>query len=320
LAGRITAILALALASLACGERTSAPPASVSAAGGYDGGRAYRDLETLAKLGPRPAGSAASAKARALIEERLRQAGWVVEEQPFQVTSAGRAPVDMVNVVGHRDGASEARLLLVTHYDTKNMAGIEFIGANDGASGTAVLLELARALGSTSLGLRTELLFCDGEEAFGANINADDGLYGSKHLAAAMADAKTLDSVRALVLVDMVGDRDLNLAYDLGSSSALRDGFEREARKLGWVAPFDLAQVMHVIDDHTPFQDRGVREVLALIDFQYGSRRSPGPLWHTAGDRLEAVSAESLNTVGKPLVEFIRDLASQGGGPSSAPH
>lgn len=301
-------MLAFACAlALACGERGAAPAAPH--ASDFDGARAFRDLEALVNLGPRPAGSAALTAARTLIRDRLRQAGWSVEAHEFSVARPGASPVPMVNLIARRGSPAAPRTLLVTHYDTKNIPGIAFVGANDGASGAAVLLELARVTAADSPPPPLELVFCDGEEAFGANITDDDGLYGSKALAARMASDGSLAQIGAVVLVDMVGDRDLNLALDMRSSPALRNRFEAAAAKLGFPAPFDPRQAMGVIDDHTPFQERGVDEVLALIDFQYGARSSPGPRWHTAGDTLEAVSADSLNRVGRTLVEALRSPA-----------
>ncbi|HTO08070.1 MAG TPA: M28 family peptidase [Myxococcota bacterium] len=309
------AVLVTAGCLLACSDRATTQAPAAPAAAEFDGARAFRDLEALVKLGPRPAGSAAAGQARELLRDRLRQAGWRVETHDFQVPRRGSAPVAMENLIA-RHGAGPARTLVITHYDTKHIAGIEFVGANDGASGAAVLLELARVTSGDPRTAGVELVFFDGEEAFGANIDQDDGLYGSKALAQRMADDGSLAQVQAVVLVDMVGDRDLNLALDFRSSPELRQAYESAAAKLGQAPPFDPGQAMGVIDDHTPFQEHGVAQSLALIDFQYGSRKSPGPRWHTAGDTLEAVSAESLAAVGKPLVELLRE---RGAGAGSAP-
>jgi glutaminyl-peptide cyclotransferase len=258
------------------------------------------------RIGPRPAGSPGAARARELIRERLRQAGWPVEEHAFEVKRPGAEPLPMVNLIARRDGASPERVLLITHYDTKDIPGIAFVGANDGASGAAVLLELARVLAASEPPLTVELVFADGEEAFGVSITEQDGLYGSTALAERMRQDGSLAQVRSVILVDMVGDRDLNLVVDLGSSPLLREIFTREARALGRGEIIDPNAIMAVVDDHTPFAQRGVEHVLAVIDFQFGARVSPGPLWHTAGDDLGAVSAASLNSVGSVLVEAVR--------------
>jgi peptidase M28-like protein len=317
LARTVSVLLIAALGLVSCSDRAATSPAPAPAAApGFDGGRAFRDLESLVQLGPRPSGSDGASRARALIAERLKQAGWHVETHGLQVTRPGGGKVDMVNLIARRSGATgPARTLVVTHYDTKSFSAFTFVGANDGASGAAVLLELARVTGGDARADPLALVFFDGEEAFGESINEEDGLYGSKALAQRMADDGSLKELRSVVLVDMVGDKDLNLALDLRSAPALRTAFERAAEKLGLPRPFDPAQALGVIDDHTPFQERGIEQTLALIDFQYGSRRSPGPRWHTADDTLEAVSADSLNRVGKTLVEFLMNGATAGGGP-----
>lgn len=293
--------------AFACGEPGGAFPGATAAAG-FDGARAFADLEALVRIGPRPAGSPGAARARVLIRERLRQAGWVVEEHAFDARSPAAESVSMVNLIARREGTSPERVLLISHYDTKNIPGIAFVGANDGASGTAVLLELARVLAAEKLPLTTELVFADGEEAFGPSITESDGLYGSSALAERMERDGSLAQLRSVILVDMVGDRDLNLVVDLRSSPLLRELFAREAQKLGQGGLVDETARMGVIDDHSPFASRGVEHVLALIDFQFGARVSPGPLWHSAGDDLDAVSAASLNSIGLVLVETVRAI------------
>jgi hypothetical protein len=269
----------------------------------FDAQRAYDDLRAQVALGPRPAGSEAAERTRELIRGSLRQAGWLVEEHAFEAAPPGGAPVRMVNLIATRPGTSASTLVLAAHYDTKPIPGVRFVGANDGASGVAVLLELARVLSSESAPLGVKLVFFDGEEAFGPRIGDGDGLFGSRALAERMQRDGTLQQIRTLVLFDMVADRELNLAVDLHSSPERRALLARIAGPL-----VDPAQTMRIVDDHVPFLERGVRDVLLLIDFQYGSRSSPGPLWHTAEDDLAGVSAESLNRIGGVAVELVRAI------------
>lgn len=276
-----------------------------SAAPRFDGERAFRDLVDLVRIGPRPAGSEGAAKARALIGERLRQAGWRVEEQRL-AAQVGGEQIDMVNLIGVLPGERPGLILVGAHYDTKRLPG--FVGANDGASGTAVLLELARVLGDAPRPYTVWLVFFDGEEALGANITPNDGLFGSRALANQMAREGDLEKVRALLLVDMVGDRDLHLTEDVTSSPALRQALAEEAERLGLGEVIQGGGSVPVIDDHTPFQRQGLQETLALIDFQYGDVSTPGPLWHTTGDSLAAVGAQSLNSAGRLLVEMVQRL------------
>ncbi len=269
----------------------------------FDAARAFRDLRAQVEIGPRPSGSPGAVRTRQLIRERVEAAGWIIEEQPFAVTRSDGQIVSMTNLVATRPGASDELLLLGAHYDTKDIPGVRFVGANDGASGVSVLLELARALGPEPGPLTLRLVFFDGEEAFGASITQEDGLYGSREYAQRMAQRGELARVRALVLFDMVADRDLNLAIDSRSSSKLRDMLESVSDRL-----VDPSHRLTLVDDHLPFVERGVTSVLALIDFQFGARRSPGPLWHTAQDDLTAVSEDSLKRVGHAAVELVRRL------------
>ncbi len=281
------------------------PPAA-DAVAGFDGARAFRDLEDLVHIGPRPAGSPGAERTRELIRQRLRQAGWRVREQEFTAQPPAGPPVAMTNVIGMREGEREQLILLAAHYDTKDIPGVRFVGANDGASGTALLLEVARQLAARPLPFEVWLVFFDGEEAFGPDITQQDGLYGSRALADELQADGTLARVAALLLVDMVGDADLNLAVDLNSSLALRHVMRQAAEALDLASIIDASATLRLTDDHTPFLRKGVSEVLVLIDFQYGARQAPGPYWHTAADDLDKVSAESLNSAGRLLVETLQ--------------
>jgi len=288
-------VLSLVIALLACDAAGSREPL-----GEIDAERAFADLRAQVEIGPRPAGSEGAARTRALISERLRQAGWTVEEHVFE---AGSPPVRMINLIGTQQGSGPETVLLSAHYDTKNIPGIRFLGANDGASGVALLLELARVLGPHPGRLTRKLLFFDGEEAFGESITVTDGLYGSTALAQRMYLDGSLRSVRALVNFDMIGDRDLNLAVDLRSSERLR-------RIVSEVDPtlVDASQQLALVDDHVAFIERGVPDVLGLIDFQFGARFAPGPRWHTEADDLSSVSADSLNRMGRLAIELLRRI------------
>ncbi len=288
---------------LACGGSEPATPPA------FDGPRAFRDLAAQVAIGPRPAGSSAAARTRALIEERLRQAGWTVEPHAFRARPPGLPELEMVNLIGRRVGVRpDERILVVTHYDTKAIEGIEFVGANDGASGVALLLELARQLSSRELSRTVELVFFDGEEAFGPSISDADGLYGSRAFVARETERGTFGEIRALLLVDMIADRDLNLSLDLNSHPELREIVAEEAQRLGIREILGAGTSLRLVDDHTPFLRRGLREVIAFIDFEYGARRSPGPYWHSERDNLAAVSAESLNRLGQLVVETFHRI------------
>lgn len=312
-------VVAASLLSLGCGAQD--PPVQAhdaeggsgrnptpAVAGGFDGTRAFEDLVDQVRIGPRHPHSPGAERTRELIRQRLRQAGWPVRDQEFVAQPPTGPAVAMTNVIGLRKGEREELVLLGAHYDTKQIPGVRFVGANDGASGTALLLEVARQLAAQPLPFDVWLVFFDGEEAFGKDITRDDGLYGSRFLASQMEADGTLERVAAMIVVDMVADADLNLAVDLNSSPALRRVLRDSAERIGMASLIDASAPLRVTDDHTPFLRRGVTEVLAVIDFQYGARSSPGPVWHTSGDDLDKVSAGSLNSVGRLLVETLHGV------------
>jgi hypothetical protein len=291
------------------------------AAPGFDAERAFADLRALVALGPRPPGSDAAAGTRELITTRLRQAGWPVREHSFEAEPPDRDPVAMTNLIAELPGAQPGWILFGTHYDTKQIGGVRFVGANDGASGVALLLELARQLAPTERPYGVRLLFFDGEEAFGPHITPEDGLYGSRALAEQMHQSGELARAHALIIVDLVADADLGLADDRNSSPRLRRLLQEVASDLGLEHAATGGGPGLIIDDHVPFAESGLTEVLCLIDLRFGDRTMPGAFWHTARDDLRAVSAESLNTVGRLVVEFYKRLAGalQESGATSAP-
>jgi Zn-dependent M28 family amino/carboxypeptidase len=222
----------------------------------------------------------------------------------------------MTNLIAELPGTRPEWIGFGTHYDTKLLDDTRFVGANDGASGAALLLELARQLALVRRPYGVRLLFLDGEESFGPRITPEDGLYGSRALADEMARSGELERARAMVVVDMVADADLDLVDDRNSSPRLRRLLRQAAGQIGAEPVLERGPQIPIVDDHIPFRERGVESVLCIIDLRYGDLTIPGPLWHTAEDRLEAVSSASLNTVGRLVVEFyvrlIRDLEGDG--------
>jgi Zn-dependent M28 family amino/carboxypeptidase len=266
-------------------------------------------VRRLVELGPRPPGSPAAAKARAYIVERLREAGLEVEEDPFEAKTP-LGPVAMANVLARLPGTAPRAILLGTHYDTKKFEGFEFVGANDGGSGTGLLLELARALAAMP-GRRATIRFAflDGEEALVDWDMEKDAVYGSRHLVDRWRREGTLSEIGAFVLLDMVGDRDLGIFREDRGTASLREIFAEAARKTGHGAKF-FQRSIYLDDDHVPFLKAGVASI-DLIDYAYGPPSPPGAgrYWHTAEDTLDKVSAESLAVVGEvalaalPLIE-----------------
>ena len=267
-------------------------PASPS----FDSNKAWEHLRQLVALGPRPAGSAAIEQSRAYIKKQLTASGIAVAEQAWDdQTPTGR--VHMVNLIATIPGTSKNRLVIGGHYDTKKFP-FRFVGANDGGSSAAFLIELARVLKARPNALTIEILFLDGEEAV-IEWQGNDHTYGSRHYVADAKRAGTLASLKAFVLVDMIGDRDLQIKRDLNSTTWLTDIIWAAAQKQQLTSYFRPDRVQ-IEDDHLPFMEAGVPSV-DVIDLEY-------PAWHTAADTLDAVSARSLQVVGAAIVAALPQI------------
>ena len=260
----------------------------------FDSGRAWEHLRQLVAFGPRPAGSAAIEQARGYIKAQLAAAGIGVVEQAWEdKTPAG--PIKMVNLIATFPGASKNRLIIGGHYDTKRFREFRFVGANDGGSSAAFLIELARVLKGRKNALTIELLFLDGEEAVVEWVG-EDNTYGSRHYVQAARQTGTLASAKAFVLVDMIADRDLQMTRDANSTPWLA-ALIREAAGAQKLGAHFAGPEMALEDDHLPFLKAGIPSV-DIIDFDF-------PAWHTAGDNLDAVSARSLQIVGDVLIAAL---------------
>lgn len=285
-------------ALFACG--ITAAPASGQAssdnrtAPAFDANRAWTHLRAIVAFGPRPAGSAQIRQTRAYITRQLAAMGLTVQEQPF-TASTPIGPVAMSNLIVRLPGRRDGRLIIAGHYDTKLMRDQVFVGANDGGSSAAFLIELARVLQARPRELTYELVWFDGEEAF-VEWTGLDHTYGSRFYVQAARQANALASIRALVLVDMIGDRELEIRRDLRSTTWLNDIIWAEARTLGLQRTFVDADT-EIEDDHTPFVDAGIPSV-DIIDLDY-------PAWHTPADTLDQVAPASLQKVGDVLLRAL---------------
>jgi Zn-dependent M28 family amino/carboxypeptidase len=261
------------------------PPASV----GFDGGRAYEHLRQIVNIGPRPAGSPAIERTRSYITDQLKALGVAVRPQAFDAqTPIGR--IHMVNLIATIAGARKERIALAGHYDTKLFHEFRFVGANDGGSSAAMLVEMARVLKARRNAFTVELLFLDGEEATLRDWGGTDHTYGSQYYVDNAKKTGTLASLKAMVLVDMVGDRDLRIMRETASTRWLTDTIWASAKRLGYGSIF-VDESTRIEDDHIPFLEAGVQAV-DIIDLEY-------PAWHTANDALDQTSARSLEIVGK---------------------
>lgn len=295
----------LAVTSIVFASAFSAPRGAEGAE--FDGNRAFEDLKRLVAFGPRPSGSPALAEARTWMIGQLKQAGCAVEEDSFTgTTPIGNVPMTnlIVKIPGERPGV----VMLAGHYDTKRFDKFRFVGANDGGSSAAELLEFGRLLCRRRNPLTVWLVFFDGEEAVGEWSNTD-GVYGSRQLVQKLTDQGELGRIKAMILVDMIGDADLDIRRDDDSTKWLTNVIFDTAHKLGYRKNF-LNDETGVVDDHTPFVDAGV-SATDVIDVDYGpSRCVPfGCYWHTAEDTVEHCSAESLTIVGRVVLVTLRNLS-----------
>jgi Zn-dependent M28 family amino/carboxypeptidase len=243
-------------------------------------------------FGPRVPGTEAHDEAVRWIADRLEEAGWEVETDAFSAEGTTGT-----NVVGRYGEGDAPPILLGAHYDSRPVADRDQAsptepvpGANDGASGVAVLLELARVLPGDDLSRPVWLAFFDLEDGGGAA--GGEWIQGSRAFA---ADLTPLPA--AAVVVDMVGDADLQLREEMNSDPLLRETIWQTAASLGYDS-FIPSLGYSMLDDHRPFIDRGIPTVL-IIDFDY-------PYWHTTHDTLDKVSAESLEAVGRTLETWLR--------------
>ncbi len=264
----------------------------------FDSSKAWEHLRQQVAIGPRPSGSPGNVKNRDYIKATLAGFGIRTVEQPFEgATPLG--PIKMVNLIATLPGQRPDRIVLASHFDTKIFRDFRFVGASDGASSTAALLELGRVLKARpQLPFTIELLFLDGEEATG-EWQGTDNTYGSRYYVAAAGKAGTLKSIRALILLDMIGDRQLNMRREQNSTPWLTTIIWNTAKKLGHGAQF-LDEVTPIEDDHIPFLKAGVQAV-DLIDLDY-------PAWHTAQDTLDNVAARSLQIVGDVVVAALPEV------------
>jgi glutaminyl-peptide cyclotransferase len=265
----------------------------------FSGARAFGDLQNVVKFGPRPPGSPALEETREYISMGLAANGIEVWHDNFTATTPA-GDMAMTNVIGIVPGERPSVFVVAGHYDTARLEGIRFVGANDGGSSTALLLELARVLARRKNRLTYWLVFFDGEEAL-RHWSAIDSLYGSRHMAEQLAADGRLKKVRALILVDMVGDRHLDILRESNSTPWLSALVFRSARELGYESSFRGA-TYPVEDDHTAFLERGIAavDIVDLTPFR--------TYHHTEADTVDKCSAESLQLVGRVVLATMDKL------------
>ncbi|HXB63010.1 MAG TPA: M28 family peptidase [Acidobacteriaceae bacterium] len=292
---------------LAC---ATAAPAQTT--GKFNGARAMQYTREIVAYGPRYNGSDAKTKVETYFKNFFAPEaakGWLETDSFVSSTPVG--PQLMRNYIVRYPGTKPGEIVLITHYETNYpLRNIPFVGANDGACTSAILMEMANHLRAQTAGGRklegysVWLVFDDGEEAV-QEWSHTDSLYGTRHLAAKWEANGTLDSVKAVMIVDMIGDRDLNVLRELNSTPWLEDLIYKAAKNTGHDANFFKTKGYEE-DDHLPFLERGV-PTADVIDVDYGPHDAghPDGWHHTAEDTVDKLSVKSLQTSGDVLTEAV---------------
>jgi glutaminyl-peptide cyclotransferase len=290
-AGRIC-LIGILFASTACAQSPSASMGQLS------GERALEHVRAQVAFGPRPPGSEALQKCRQYLIQQLEGYGYLVERDSFEA-STPYGPKQMMNLIARKkDAAGKSIVAMASHYDTKYYEKISFVGANDAGSSTGLLLELARVLASRKDSFDYWFVFLDGEEAF-IEWSTFDGTYGSRHLAKRWKEDGTAGKVRAMILLDMIGDKNLKILKEANSTPWLMDLVWNTAMETG-LGDILASTPSAVEDDHIPFIDVRIPAVDIIGNFP--------AWWHTEGDTLDKISASSMEKVGKLVLDVLPRL------------
>lgn len=299
----------------------------------FDGAAAYQECSAFVNLGPKPAGSPMAERAAVYLRDRLTAIGVDARIDSFADAVPGGTGI-FHNVIGRIPGDTNHVIIMAAHFDTKTGISADFVGANDSGSGVGVVLGLMKALAGQSIHssnavgvslvdtggrrqatpLREErcasrpeiwAVFFDGEECR-KEYGTLDGLHGSRHLARQLVANGEERRVKAFILLDMVGDRDLTVTIPRNGSAALMSAVFDAARVEGARERFFLWPG-GILDDHQPFLDAGIPAV-NIIDFRYGSSPGGNEYWHTPADTLDKLDVSSLEVVGRVVLRVIAGI------------
>ncbi|MBQ6924322.1 MAG: Zn-dependent exopeptidase M28 [Kiritimatiellae bacterium] len=270
------------------------------------GTNALMRVQRLCALGPRDALTPGAETAAKWIADELAASDLSPSIDSFDDPAPNGASRLFRNVTATASGTGAGHVLLLSHYDTKTGISNDFVGANDGASSTGLLLELAAHYARHPASPSVTVAFLDGEECR-HTYNETDGLHGSRHLARKMQQAG--ERIDAVILLDMVGDRDLCLTLPRNGTARLKTALLDASAAKGLRAKVKLLPY-DILDDHQPFLDAGF-PAIDLIDFEYGSAPGLRDYWHTPADTPDKLSAQSLHDVGAIVHELIEQIASK---------
>ena len=284
----------------AAAQSEPAPPADQT--GGFDGAKAFDQVAKIVSFGPRPPASDGIHKVQEYINTQLKSEGCQVEQQDFHA-STPKGDVAMQNIVAKAPGTGPGIILLLTHYDS--LGSVEnFVGAEDSASSTGMMIELARHLCAQKGPNSVWMAFLDGEESFVNWDKDNDHTYGSRELAARMSVSGELKRVKAVILADMIGQYGLKIPKESDSTKWLADLVWKTADRLGHKDVFINQEVGRIDDDHQSFLSRGVPS-LDIIDLN--DYISAG-YWHTPQDTLDKISPRNVAIVGYVVLESVGEL------------
>jgi hypothetical protein len=281
--------------ALGCASMSATPPPADATGAGFEpfsGERAFAQLEKIVALGARVGGTPEAAAVHAFVRSELEAQDLEVHEDAFEWKPGNDgSPVWLANLWADVPGTEPGLFVLATPLDKAPVPGA---GANEGASGAALLLELARTLRERPLAYTVRLLFLDGEL-----LDPNAPFLGSEHAHLVLSESGELEQVRLLVYLHQVADRDLEIRRDQLSDRKLRDRFFHAAQKTGhedvfpFTAPYDELRLGHAV-----FREKRFPHVVAIADMRYGGTEYPGEHWRTEADDLAQCSPESLAAVG----------------------
>jgi hypothetical protein len=293
---RLPVLAALVALSCAAGCGKSTAPR-------FDAASAFRYLEQQCRIGPRYPGSPGHRKLQRFLVDELKRNGANVSLQPFDAVLTTGDTLRCINIIANYNLDAKKRVLLGAHYDTRPRADRDpdparrsepIVGANDGASGVAVLLEISRLLAASRPSVGVDIVLFDGED-YGEEGVPQDYIRGSLHFAGHLKGYRPY----AVIVIDMIGERDVSIrpeGYSTAASGGLTDELFGIAEELG-ITAFSRESGPTLIDDHLPFIQQGLRTAL-LVDFDY-------PYWHTVDDTPDKCEPASLEAVGTVLVEYL---------------
>ena len=284
---------------------SSARPISPSPLVVFDGERAMDHAKKQIEFGPRPPDTQQLARTRAYIVNELKSYGLSVSLDEF-TSGTPQGEKKMANIVAEIPGETKTLVLITSHYDTKFYKDMNFVGANDPAASVGTLMEIGRVLGSRREKPKVtyRLVFFDGEEAFCegwsecGNEQNPDNTYGSRHHVSQLRARNELENTRAMILLDMMGYKNLELGRDPTSTRWLQDIIWQTGRALGYDKVFVDREEGVGGDDHEPFISAGVAAVDIIQLTSY-------PHWHRADDTIDKVSAQSMKIVGETILASL---------------